>query len=70
MTEAQPSVRRRLVLERDLAHFERMADLTARDPRLHDETALWRALAAQVRAYLNPPPVENAQDLLLEGVTR
>lgn len=60
MTEAQPSVRRRLVLERDLAHFDRMATWTSRDPHLHAETLLWRRLAAELRGYLNPAPAEQA----------
>lgn len=47
---------RRTALQRELDHFEVMAQTTAFDPALHDETALWRALAAEVRAYLNPAP--------------
>lgn len=55
-TETDRPRARLTALQRELDHFEVMAQTTAFDPALHDETALWRALAAEVRAYLNPAP--------------
>lgn len=43
---------RKPTLRATLAYFEAMSIETAKDPALHDEAALWRALAADVRAYL------------------
>lgn len=55
MTQStDPLAPRRTSLERDLAYFDEMAEHTARDRARHDESALWKALATDVRRYLHP----------------
>ena len=53
---APTATARKLEQERD--HFLEQAARTAKDPALAAETALWRALAADVDEYLGRSPVE------------
>lgn len=50
------------VLTEQLAYFDLMVERTAREPHLHREADLWRALATEVRRYLNPGPQRTLPD--------
>lgn len=52
------------VLARELAWFEEQLDHAKTDPHRHAEADMWRALATELRTYLNPTPSSHTQDAL------
>jgi hypothetical protein len=56
---------RRSLLEVERDHCRAMHRLTVHDPSQAREAALWAQLAADIDAYLAPPPAMHVQDLFL-----